>query len=64
MLGTTADQYAEAYAQTFATFLARAVTQHQRFKTFDLFAKAAKAGTISLEVLEVRPRPMAAITSG
>ena len=42
----TADQYAEAYAQTFATYLARATAQHQRFKSFDLFAKAAKGGTV------------------
>jgi hypothetical protein len=42
----TADQYTEAYAQTFATYLARAAGQHQRFRNFDLFAKAAKAGTV------------------
>jgi len=42
----TADQYTEAYAQTFATYLARAAAQHQRFRNFDVFARAAKAGTV------------------
>jgi len=42
----TANQYTEAYAQTYATYLARAVVQRQRFKSFELFAKAARAGTI------------------
>jgi hypothetical protein len=42
----TADQYAEAYARTFATYLARAGAQRQRFRSWDLFANAAKAGKV------------------
>jgi hypothetical protein len=42
----TANQYTEAYAQTFATYLARAAGQHQRFRNFDVFARAARAGMV------------------
>ena len=42
----TADQYTQAYAQTFATYLARAAGQHQHFRNFEVFARAAKSGTV------------------
>ncbi len=42
----TADQYTEAYARTFASYLARAAGQHQSFNSFDQFAKAARSGKV------------------
>jgi uncharacterized protein DUF1570 len=42
----TADQYTEAYAQTFASYLARAAVQHQGFNSFDQFAKAARSAKV------------------
>lgn len=42
----TADLYARARAETFASYLARAAGQRQRFKTFEEFVAAARAGAV------------------
>lgn len=42
----TADRYVQAAAQTFASYLARATIQKQRFDTFDEFSSAACQQTV------------------